>query len=662
MPRVYDAVKIGSMLAPNRFSYEPLSTHCCDPRGYVNDRILEQCRRIAAGGYGLFHTGAVAVHPQGQIFRPQLALWDESYIDGLYELSEAVKREGPRVGIQLCHGGIVANPRYMVFLPEEKRVPLGPSPVPADPRTVYHGTACREMSVNEIEETLQAFAQAALWAKEAGFDFIQLHACHQSLPMQFLSPRWNRRTDEWGQSKLLYLERTYQAIRTAVGVEFPLTIRASASEMPRAGEENPGYNEEYFYNVIAPAIEKMGWNALDVSTGGHASSSAQVGMGMPLYADQAWAMRFARETKKRQPQMLVGCVGKIMDARMAEKIVEEGWADIVGIGRPALADPDYPWKAREGRYEDIRQCIGCDRCWVGVYYAGPTECAVNFVFSREYKGMEKLEKAEKPKKIVIVGGGVAGLEFARLAYLRGHEVAIYEKKNELGGMVNVASDIPYAYTMDLAHIVVWLRSQIEKLGIEVHLGEEVTASTIERLHPDVVVVAAGSVSEVPEVPGINSPQVITVDNYLWEKPEIEGKAVVYGSYEGAEIALSLAESGAETVLVSETENKFAAPYFHNVPQRLVLLEQKLSESRVEIITGARLNSVNKDGVEITDARGETRTIPADIVVIGCGRNPSNELSQSLQGKVPELYCIGDCVQPGSVYHSVYDANYLARKV
>jgi 2,4-dienoyl-CoA reductase-like NADH-dependent reductase (Old Yellow Enzyme family) len=293
MPKVYEPIKIGTMVAPNRFSYEPIASQCCDPRGYVNDRILEQYRRIAAGGYGLFHTGAVAVHPQGQMLRPQLALWDESYIDGLHDLAEAIKREGPRAGIQLFHGGIIANPRNMVSLPPEKRIPLGPSPVPADPRAIYHGQACREMSVAEIEESLQAFATAASWAKEAGFEFVQLHACHQSLPMQFLSPKWNRRTDEWGENRLLYIERVYQAMRAAVGPDFPLTIRVSATEMPRPGEPDPGYTEQYFYEVIAPAIEKMGWAELDVSAGGHALPWSQVGMGMPLYTDQAWAVRFA---------------------------------------------------------------------------------------------------------------------------------------------------------------------------------------------------------------------------------------------------------------------------------------------------------------------------------------------------------------------------------
>lgn len=662
MPRIYDAVKIGTMLAPNRFSYPPLSPQSCDPRGYVNDRVLEQYRRIAAGGFGLCHSGAVAVHPLGQIFSPQLALWEESHIDGLHKLAEAVKKEGARAGIQLCHGGVIAHPRYMLSLLQEKRVPLGPSAVPADSRIIYHGAACREMSPGEIEETLQAFARASLWARQAGFDFIQLHACHQSLPMQFLSPRWNRRKDEWGQNRLLYLEKVYQAMRAAVGADFPLTVRVSATEAPSAGEENPGYTEDYFYSVIVPAIEKMGWNALDVSAGGHASLQAQIAMGMPLYTDQAWAMRFAREAKKRHPQLVVGCVGKIMDARMAEKIVEEGWADIVGIGRPALADPDYPRKAREGRYEDIRQCIGCDRCWVGVYCAEPTECAVNFVFSHEYEGVEKLEKAAKPKRIVVVGGGVAGLEFARLAYLRGHKVSLYEKTGELGGIASAASDIPYAYTMDLSHIVIWLRNQIEKLGLDVHLGEEMTAESIRQLHPDVVVVATGSICTAPDIPGINGPNVMTVDDYLWEKPEIEGKAVVYGSYEGAEVALSLAESGAETVLVCESEDKFVSPYFHNIPQRLALLEQRLRETRVKVITAAQLSNIDEDGVEIKDAQGQTRTIPADRVVIGCGRRPCDELAHSLQGKVPELYSIGDCVQPGSIYHSVYDANRLARKV
>jgi len=273
----------------------------------------------------------------------------------------------------------------------------------------------------------------------------------------------------------------------------------------------------------------------------------------------------------------------------------------------------------------------------------------------------EIKKVEEPKNVLIVGGGVAGMEAARILALRGHNVMLYEKKDALGGLVNIASDIPYLYTLDLRHMVDWLTTQVKKLEIEVKLGEEVTPELVDKLNPDVAVIATGSIPHIPDIQGIKGPNVITLDDYLWQKPELGKEVVVLGGTEGAEVSVSLARQGKKVTFVSEAADVVQAPYLYN-PIRVALLKSYLAGDGVKMITDAKVTEVAKDGVKIVDKEGKERFIKADNVISAFGRKAFDELAKALEGKVPELYKIGDCVRPSYIFRAIDDANHVARTI
>lgn len=659
MAKVSDPIKIGPVVGPNRFHKRPMWSGTADPMGYVIDRTIEMYRRIAAGGYGMSTVQVAAIHPTSYVAPNHIAILDDSYVPGLWQLARAIKMEGSKAGMQLFYAGSLSNPKFQIHLAPDKR--WVPAPSDAPPDWSYHGKPTRALTADEVEEGIRLYGESARRMREAEFDYVMIHATHGSLPMQFLSPRWNRRTDKWGQDRTLFLRRAIEEVRKNIGPNMALSVNVSAHEKHHLPEDPPGYDENYLYDFIMPFLVGAGVDWIDITAGTIAHFWGQAWLLLPLYFEQGAFLKYAREAKRRFPQAVIGTAGKIMDPRMAERIVEDGTTDIVGLGRIPWADPDYPKKAMAGRYEDVRQCTGCSYC-VSFFYLGLIcTCAVNPVFHRDHLGWEYLPPAGKPKRILVVGGGVGGMEFARVAHTRGHKVALYEKKDRLGGLVNIASDIPYVDTMDLAHIVTWERNQLEKLGVEVHLGTEVTADLVEKAKPDLVVIATGSAPLIPDIPGADGPNVLTVDQYLEEKPEIQGKAAVLGSWEGAETALSLARQGVETTLVCDTGDPMGARYFYGLYDRRYTLQKFLNEAPVPIILNARINRITERGVEIT-RDGQEKTVEANTVVLGWGRRPMNGLAEALKGKVPEVLAIGDCVGPRTTAEAVEEAYRLARRV
>ncbi|MBS7642990.1 FAD-dependent oxidoreductase [Candidatus Bathyarchaeota archaeon] len=645
MVKITDPLTINKMEIANRYVAAPMLTDTLDALGYVNERYIHTMIDTAKGGWGLVWVQAAMVHPTGQVVRNQIAIYDDSYTPGLFELASEIKRQGPKVGIQLFHAGALATPKV---LRTPDRTPVSASPVPS---FLNPAVKCRELSDKEIWELIDCYGAAAARAKEAEFDCVEIHACHGSLINQFIAPRVNKRTDVWGQNKLLFLTSVIESVRKNVGPDFPVVVRWSVDE-----HSPVGYTVDDTCKTYVPAIVKAGADAIDCTSGCVDVSGFWVIQ--PTYWEQGCLVKEARRVKE-VAGVPVGTVGKIMDPKMAERIIEEGSADWVQLGRPSWADTHYAKKALEGRYEDVRKCIACDWCTY-LYLAVKNvvaRCAVNWEFGREIRYLE-LKKAEKPKDVLIVGGGIAGMEAARVATLRGHRVTIYEKK-KLGGIINIASDIPYLYTTDLKQIADWLITQNRKLGVEVK-EQEVTPELVEKLNPDAVIVATGSLPLIPDIPGIRGPNVITLDDYLWEKPELGKKIVVLGGVEGAEISVSLARQNKSVTLVSETDNIIGAPYLFNPMRTAALLLVYIPEAKVNVITNAKVKEITKDGVRILDKEGKEQFLEADNVVLAFGRKPVDELAKALRGKVKELYTIGDCVKPGAVYNAIDDANHVAR--
>ena len=381
----------------------------------------------------------------------------------------------------------------------------------------------------------------------------------------------------------------------------------------------------------------------------------------PLYKPRAVIVYLA-EAIKKVVKVPVITAGKLMDPRLCENIIARGRADIVAFGRVAYADTDFAKKVINNEPQEIRMCIACDYCTsVMVFGLSGARCAINYNLGRmpyEYG----LQPAVEPKNIIVVGGGVAGLEAARVAALRKHQVTLFERGTRLGGTVEkLASRIPKLNTKDLANIVEWQKVQLDKLGVKIELETEVTPDLIRRIKPDVVIIATGARPYIPEtVPGISHEKVISLDEYLTGEKTCAGNTiVVVGGDNGAEVAYSLAKEGKQVTLIESSSRIARAPYLR---ARWPLLVDYLNEAKVTILTETELKSVIEQGVTIIDREGNERMIEADTIIIALKRIPDNDLAKELAGEVAQLHLIGDCVTPENIKNAIHSAYYVAKDI
>jgi len=633
---------IGKMRLKNRFVAAPMVSNHCDELGYITQRVLDTCEVQARGGVALFQTMAFYVHPTSVLFRAP-GIEHDGRIAGAAELAYAIHRGGAKAAMQLVHGGPLVPPSS----PGQQS--LGPSPLES---AFAPGTWCKEMSEEEIEMVIEAFGQAAGRAKRAGFDAVNIHSCHGSLIQLFMSRGANRRRDRWGKDLLLFPLKILERIRQVVGPDYPIIWRISGDEF--YGEA--GYTLEDVLRYV-PQLEEAGVDCFDVSAGRIGMVSGSYIM-QPVYRPRG-SIVYLAEAIKRVAKVPVIAVGKIMDPKLAAKIVEEGKADLVALGRPLWADPEYPKKALAGKSEEIRKCLSCNFCMRGIFTGTATRCAVNAEFGREFR--YRLQPAYETKRVLIVGGGVAGMEAARIAALRKHQVLLYERQERLGGLVNLAANIPRLYTRDLYNIVQYLVHQLRILGVRIELGKEVTLDLVKQLGPEVIILATGSRFIWPHIPGIDHPWVMGLSDYVSRSRPVGDRVVVIGGHEGAEIAVSLAREKKEVTLVEETDN-IAQPFYMYDILRQGMLMDFIQKEEVRVLTKTRVKEILPGQVLLQEASGQERSLPADTVVVAYGRQSNRELAEELQKAGLSFYEIGDCVEPRSIAEAIDDGSYVARLI
>jgi 2,4-dienoyl-CoA reductase-like NADH-dependent reductase (Old Yellow Enzyme family)/thioredoxin reductase len=643
LKRLFNPGRIGTVDIRNRIVMNALGTLLEGKDGSVTERLITYYEARAKGGAGLIvscHTRVVP-HPRREGWMG-IAIWDDKFIPGWRELTNKVHRHGAKFFIQLGHDG-----RQGLSLGKDgKQERIAPSPISSP----YTREIPRELSLEEVGELIEKFAGAAVRAREAGSDGICLHAAHGYLLSQFISPAANKRTDQYGgsfENRLRFQIEVIQAIRSKVGRDYPVIVRINSFELA------DGLTLEDT-RVIAPYLVEAGVDAVDVSAGTYAHFELVI----PPAEMRPGFNVIGAETVKRVVSVPVIANGRINDPLIAEQVLAEGRADFVGMSRAFLTDSEWPMKAAAGNFEDIRRCLGCGQgCFHpdGVYGGNPISCVINPTVGKEEE--MQLTPARKAKRVLVVGGGPAGLEAARVAALRGHTVTLFEKTKRIGGQFAISAHAPFK--QDNAVAICWLSRQVEKSGVKVESGKEVTPELIEELGPDVVIVASGAVPIIPDIPGINRPNVVTALDVLAGKVKVSGRAVIIGGgLIGCGTADFLGERGVNVTMV-ETLSEIARDW--PISSKALLLS-RLAEYGVKVITAASLKGVLDNGLVITKDDQEEAIQGIDYIVLAMGAKSVDNLSHRIKDKVAEVYTIGDAKEPRKVRHAILEGAEIGRRI
>ncbi len=663
LKRLFSPARIGQMEVKNRIC---VSGHCVNYGtldGEITQRYIDYSTARAKGGAGLICLEASYVDPvRGRDFVCQLAVHNDRFIPMMRKMAESVHEYGTKIGMQIFHPGRQGDTQWTGH-PVEAPSPI-PCPVMQNPP--------EQMSRERIKEVIQMFADAALRVKMAGMDFVEVHAGHGYLPAQFLSPRSNQRDDEYGgslENRLRFTIEMLQAIRQAVGPDFPVGFRISGDEFAPEGlslEDN---------KLAAIEFEKHGLDFISVSAACYSFPGAKFfcpPMELPL-----GVLEYLAAGIKEVVKMPVMAVGRIHDPVLAEQVLERGSSDFIIMTRALLADPDLPTKAREGRIDDIRRCIACNQgCLERNFDAVDITCTVNPEAGREREYVIKM--ADRRKRIVVIGGGPAGLECARVAKTRGPEVILCDKNEKLGGMNRFAQMPPGRD--DMGEVTRWLEREVRKIGVEVHLGEEATPESVKALRPDAVVVATGSRFRISAIPGVLKPSgeladhVLTVGDVFEGRRPIGNKVVVLGANTiGLHAALHLQVNQGKDVLVVEKEKQpvqdmygilgwwaILLPYIQEVGLNIKTFQFTKAITPTEVILDRTAMFFPERRHEGPVAGVDEERVPADTVVLAMGREPDNRLFEALLGQVPEIYLIGDAAEPRVTFRATGDGARVGR--
>ena len=490
MPRLFEPITIRGVEIPNRIVMPPMTTRLADPDGTVTEELIQYYLARAHGGTGLLIVEMCSPEPAGRHRARELGLFDDRFLPGLRELTARLKAAGARAAVQIGHAG--GHTRQDVTgMP-----PVAPSALPhvvqeVDTRTVVPLALTRE----GIRAVIQAFADATERAKRAGFDVVEIHGAHGYLIAQFLSPLDNHRTDEYGGSlrnRARFALEVLEACRERVG-DLPLIFRVSADEYAAGGVALDDARE------LSPWLVEAGADALHVSAGCYRSRPSGAVMIPPMSYPEGVFLHLARAIKSCVGVPVIA-VGRLHDPALAERVLAEGQADMVALGRQLIADPEWPRKVRAGRADEIRPCISCNTCVDGMREGARIQCLVNAMAGREVQF--ELRPVPRPRSVMVVGGGPAGMEAARVLALRGHRVVLVEQSDRLGGQLRLAARAPIFQNVEtdasvLLRFVEFLGRQLGTVGVAVKLGQAVTPRLVNELKPEVVVLATGASYRVP---------------------------------------------------------------------------------------------------------------------------------------------------------------------
>jgi 2-enoate reductase len=657
-PKLFEPINIGRVTINNRIAMAPMGiVGLTDLDGNPGPRGIEYYVERARGGTGLIITGLFQVKNESGNVSPWMHGISRSSLRSFGEMGEAVHALGTKIFVQLTagFGRVGMAPMF------------GEKPVSASAVPYYYepDITCRPLTTGEVESIVEAFGDAAAIMATAGMDGIELHGHEGYLFDQFTTAIWNHRTDKYGgdlKGRLTFPIEVLKIIKQRAGADFPVQYRFGLKHYMKAlnsgalpGERFKEAGRDIAEGIeMARLLEAAGFDSLHVDAGCYDS---WYWAHPPVYQAHGHMVDMAALAKKAV-KIPVIAVGRLEVPELAEKVIASGEADMVALGRGLLADSHWAVKAAEGRSEDIRPCVGChDGCLWRFISGRPLSCAVNPACGREKQ--YRLHRTENPGKVVVIGGGVAGMEAARAAASRGHRVVIFEKEKDLGGHLHEAA-VP-DFKKDLDTLLKWYRTQLKKLGVSLKLQTEASAAMVAKESPDAVIMATGSKPCVPAIPGINGDNVLTcTELLLGRKKAGQNVIVVGGGLVGCETALWLAKKGKQVTIIEMLPELMTAGLSVPRMNRFMLLDL-LALNKVKVLMNTCVSAINAGGVKITGS-GAKKTMKADTIVLAVGLQPDDTLSRKLNGRFARLYTIGDCREARNIMGAIWDGYEVGRSV
>jgi 2,4-dienoyl-CoA reductase (NADPH2) len=677
--KLFEPAKIGKVQLKNRFVKTAAQTYFFDSGEHrISSLAKAFYGAVARGGAGLVIVETPAMEwPLAETGDRRFRVDDDKYIKDIRELTDAIHKYDCPAFVQFYHrgpwGGALQTNELLAQRVAASAVTLG------ELKSVFDEASQEEppkaLTIAEIEEIRERYINGALRVAKAGFDGIELNTAGDHLGHTFLSRFWNKRTDQYGtqtmENRTRFLGDIIRGIKKTVGNDFPVQIIMNAIEIG-AGEEGLTVEEA---KEIAKAFIKAGADSLHIRThwvGVHQGSFCHDVLFYPepfiplkdFPKELDWSRRGAGANVpltaqiKETVSVPVVAVGGL-DADLGEQILREGKADLIGMNRRFFADPEYPNKIREGRPDDIMPCTHCNNCNKG--YNEVRHCRINASFGTD---QYEVTKAAKKKKVLVVGGGPSGMQTARIAAMRGHDVTLFEKGPYLGGSLPLAAMVKGFDVEDLPSLIRFFKGQIKKLGVNVRLSKEFTPLDIDEIKPDVVVLALGGTPTLPEVPGINGrnvtksadlygilrffirflgPKLLRSLTKIW-MPIGKDVVIIGGAIQGCQLGEFLTKRGRKVAIV-DTEKELGKWL---VPERKTRLFYWLKKKGVTLMGGVKLEKITPEGLRVSIKDDTTDLLRADKIIPALPLSPNLELMDKLKGKASEIYTVGDCANPGII--------------